>query len=77
MDRSNELKPCPFCGSECTVTWTEGKYGKFAFIECDLCGARSKAFGNVIDKRDERLFWDQPAFTKAIKAWNRRVRENA
>lgn len=70
-----DLEPltCPFCGSEATVMWRGGKYGRFAVVQCDLCGAESKKYGNVVGPTDDDGFWTQDAFLKAIKAWNRRV----
>ena len=59
----NELKPCPFCGSdECGIAKTA--YGNYLniwfFAVCDKCGARSKASKNE---------------TEAAEAWNRRVND--
>jgi len=56
-----ELKPCPFCGSEKVgvVETALGNYQNiFLFAICDECGGRTKLF------RDG---------DKAAEAWNRRA----
>ena len=70
-----DMKPCPFCGDEASKTWENGRYGPFGYIECDLCGARSKT-QKLIRKSEydtEEEFWNQEAFGILVKRWNRRV----
>jgi len=55
-----ELKPCPFCGSECDSDFAEFEEGDYIFtIWCDNedCGVEMKGVSTK---------------TKAISAWNRR-----
>ena len=68
-----KLKPCPFCNSESVYLMSQpGRYGRYAWVECDLCGARSKSFSTKFyvpeDKLPETL-----AFERAKNAWNRRA----
>lgn len=35
----NELLPCPFCGGNATL-WSDGY---MEYVECDVCGAKSKS----------------------------------
>ena len=54
---SEEIKPCPFCGSEAVIgAWYE--YGE-PFIECSnpRCGAHIELYSSDLN----------------IRAWNRRV----
>ncbi len=57
----NELKPCPFCGGEASLSM--GQMGvtraQAYYIECDNCAASSE------------MFFDG---NRAIKAWNNRVK---
>lgn len=57
----NELKPCPFCGSENMRTGNE-KYitGKDIYIECTKCSARIQI---CAEYGEEEL----------VKMWNNRV----
>ena len=65
-NKMNELKPCPFCGSEKLVILEEVAYGNILnyAVCCDFdhggCGATS---GYRISEKE------------AIEAWNRRVDE--
>lgn len=68
----DELKPCPFCGSKEVSLWYKGvRYGKIAFAECDICGAKSKAFSYY--SKENEFDFDDPGAKKAYYAWNRRV----
>lgn len=67
----NEPLFCPHCGEiNPYIKWREEHGGRFAFIECSLCGARSKAFEyfgsiNNVDMNDLGVI-------NAIENWNRR-----
>ena len=62
-DKNNmdeKLKPCPFCGGDGKI-YTGGTYYKITYqVVCEKCGARGKWY--VLEK-------------DAIKAWNKRVKE--
>lgn len=57
-----ELKPCPFCGGEATLT---KEYGRF-FVSCenDNCSVGV-----------ETTLWVSGTMDGAIKAWNRRAED--
>lgn len=66
------LKPCPFCGDTATVYTQIGRHGVFAYIECDLCGCKTKVVGSKYEVDDERFF-DSIAYITLETAWNRRA----
>ena len=57
----NELKPCPFCGGE---AYPDGQSNPnrttSIYIECNRCGINTIGFNTE---------------EQAIKAWNRRVKD--
>lgn len=63
---------CPHCGEiNPYLKWREEHGRRVAFVECSLCGARSKAFdynGSIqnVDMTDEGVI-------DAIENWNRRA----
>ena len=57
-NRTTELKPCPFCGSEAT---SESYYNKF-LIECDRC--EEYGHGAYVVARNK---------LEAVEAWNTRA----
>lgn len=60
----NELKPCPFCGSDdIDYGIMSGTMKGFDYIQCQNCGAEIRSINNG-------------KYIEAIEAWNRRV-ENA
>ena len=77
-----ELKPCPFCGSNLTTVrfvspqWMYKKLrGRYAAAGCLVCGSSTQLFcGNfktgspLLNKADE-----EKAKSEAIDAWNRRA----
>ena len=71
----DEMKNCPFCGDDSPTLCSKlGQYGKFGWVECELCGARTKAFqvhGSEKSCGDE--YWKQKGFKRAIDLWNRRT----
>lgn len=58
-----ELKPCPFCGSEPKTFHGEDEDGLYAVIGCPSCGASS---------RQHYANGEEP-LPHAVGAWNRRA----
>ena len=71
----SKLKSCPFCGAsneDIDIYTVMAKYGRLAYIQCELCGARSaskKVEGDV----DDKGFWEQRAIKLLESLWNRRI----
>ena len=64
---------CPFCGSDEIGLWYQGvRYGRIAFVKCDVCGAQTKAFSYY--DRGEEVNSEDAGAKCAISAWNRRSR---
>ena len=57
------LKPCPFCGSDTVYFDASGK-GRFAWVECGDCRARSSSC---------EISLEHSACQEAADEWNRRV----
>lgn len=75
---SDNLKPCPFCGTNVHIEkkplWqgSRGYHGCYEYdIHCHNCGCRVDIFGN-----DTIYRTDEEAKANAIKAWNRRANKN-
>lgn len=70
-----ELKRCPFCGDIAKQAYSVGKYGAFGFVECDLCGNKTKTVKLIEPYKfdNEKEFWQQSAWGGAFRAWNRRM----
>lgn len=67
----NELKNCPFCGSQEVSYWyKEVRFGRIAYIECDVCRAKSRAFRYL--SQEEELDVNDIGAMQARDAWNRR-----
>ena len=68
------LNRCPFCGDIGRKTYSNGQYGAFGYIECDLCGTRTKSVKLIDPSRfeTEDNFWAQRAWEPVIRNWNRR-----
>ena len=74
-----ELKPCPFCGGEAEICSAfENKFlGKYWYVRCKTCYSR----GSDIYESGKELEPNQEyeaikgAWDKAIKAWNRRAKD--
>lgn len=59
---SEELKPCPFCGSDdIDYGIMSGTMKGFDYIQCQNCGAEIRSINNG-------------KYIEAIEAWNRRVK---
>ena len=72
-----ELKRCPFCGDDnAAAVASTGKYGIFVYIECGLCGARSRTFKyqGVSPASIDDVDWLNGGVLLAREAWNRRER---
>ena len=69
-----ELKSCPFCGGDAFAYTQGGRYGRFAWAECELCGARTK---NVASEfaADDPDFGNSSASRRIAAAWNRRCND--
>ena len=64
----DELKPCPFCGSEVIyVTTKEGRMDSTTTIFCNSCKT------SVILEENEEEGFSKETKAKAIEAWNRRA----
>lgn len=55
----DELRPCPFCGGEATLSEDDGGY----LVDCGVCGAAVGYFGRGLPD----------ARGAAVAAWNRRA----
>ncbi len=71
MDEERRLKPCPFCGGRAVGHNEYGKYGLFAFVRCETCGANTKCV-KVEYLKDFDEYMKQPAIQRLIYLWNRR-----
>lgn len=70
-----ELDRCPFCGDRAFKEINVGKYGFYGWIECSLCGAKSRTV-KLLDLKEFRVegdFWSQRSWDTAVHSWNRRV----
>ena len=69
-----KLERCPFCGDIGRKVFNVGQYGAFGYIECDLCGAKTKSAKLISPKmfESEEAFWTQRAWEPVIRNWNRR-----
>lgn len=81
MSETTEPKPCPFCGSTSVAYRYNGSRIMrhdgplyFFWIECELCGARTKAFTEPSAElpSGEEIWGKSHALQKAKAAWNRR-----
>ena len=61
---SNELKPCPFCGSTNIDCADAGHKTDVWFIQCDDCGATFPHFDSEQEAKDA---WDKRANEKSAK----------
>ena len=77
MTNNEELKPCPFCGSNVSVFCSLSLDGYY--IECELCSNR---FGFINDKgiydseNEVVEYWNDREYAdQKIAAWNKREGE--
>lgn len=68
------LKACPFCGGTASLNSRGGKYGRFVFAACDMCGARAKTCScDICRNGNTECDWKGISCKYAINAWNRRI----
>lgn len=68
-----EVKPCPFCGNDDIIAWAkQGKYNGFCYLECDVCGAKTKAY-EYLSSMSGGVNMDDSGIRRCVNAWNRRV----
>lgn len=68
-----ELKSCPFCGNNVGDLCSNYSYKvqkHFVWVECGVCGARSKAISSDDDPTVSE--WQNKQCQKVISAWNMR-----
>lgn len=66
----DELKPCPFCGSEAKVFYT----GKTTFyIGCTNGCAKTKRFSVMAKREPVKSCMQKEKMQWAVKAWNTRT----
>ena len=70
MDKDNELKPCPFCGSN--VSTIMGDKHIWFYIMCTKCFCD---FGKYYDIANEMYEGEFETEQEAIDAWNTRKGE--
>ena len=67
LERMNELKPCPFCGAETKVTYSERDGNNFQIIGCSKISMICPNPTMTIYKNDDGEF--------DYQFWNTRVKE--
>ena len=66
------LDTCPCCGGSASF-WTQGgRYGFWAYVQCDTCGLRTKGVKTDVPA-NEPDFFDMNAPRILASLWNRRV----
>lgn len=73
MGMELKLKRCPFCGNDASdlcSNYSHRMRTYFVWVECGICGARSKAVTSSDDLFDTGF--DNRACQKVISAWNAR-----
>lgn len=67
-----KIKACPHCGGSACLYQNYSYKARtyFAFVECDICGARGKIYNS--EEEPEAAGWDNAACRDAISAWNMR-----
>ena len=67
MNKTPELKPCPFCGGEAKIKRVTGSIN-YRYVKCSSCGARTKEWFGVdvaVKTWDTRVY--QPEVQAAIE----------
>lgn len=74
---SEELKPCPFCGSEAVIKAVNKSYGFTIWCQCKdgNCTARTAGYCTDTNNEDNSLENIENCKNKAVKAWNRRAND--
>jgi hypothetical protein len=82
-----EFKPCPFCGAGAENIYIKrnaSKNGIFYYIECEICGGRTRGICRPWDQikepekeesHEER--WQNNQARTVMNLWNRRSDANA
>lgn len=71
-----EPKPCPFCGGKATLKGICGSESAYAFVVCEICGARTEKtyefdlYGKEVITPS---FFLEKAKSRAVSLWNARV----
>ena len=67
-----EIKSCPHCGCDATLTanWSYKAKKYFVFVKCDMCGSQGKVYRSDTDPDNDK--WENIACYNAVKAWNMR-----
>ena len=72
-----DLKPCPFCGSEKVKVVLEHNrtYGRCWFVQCQTCYSQSSSIVESMDSQEPDEAYEQivSATNKAKEVWNRRA----
>ena len=69
-ERARELKPCPFCGGEATISWKGNVHStRSVVVKCSGCR---------YERKDSALrYGDDWLLDVAVTAWNRRALSHA
>lgn len=74
----NELKRCPFCGGEAEISYSVDAFlGKCWYVRCTDCYSHGTGVYESVRKLEpeEEYAAIMGAWEKAIKAWNRRAKD--
>jgi hypothetical protein len=74
----SELKLCPFCGGEAEMCSGSDENGKSWYVRCKKCFGRGSEYYESLNAlaENEEFFAIQKAWRNAIKAWNRRAKDD-
>lgn len=72
MSVSEFLNDCPFCGGHAFRSFQVGRRGGFGWVECEVCGARTKTAAVHGDPDEDEGFWEQDAYVRLSRLWNKR-----
>ena len=76
--KETKINPCPFCGGRAYLershrAFIDAETTKVTFVRCTVCNARSGRV-NIADYGNSSSSWE--ASEKAVRSWNRRVRDD-